>query len=318
MNVLGRATQLERDQALAKTWLFSHQVTAFSPIVYTTSTDTISTIYNPLAAGSGYTKADLALGIKVEGEEFTKTLLNLAFEYFQKGLFNFVAQYILASQGMATWASVTNYYSSFFTLHSLLCLQGQAITRFTNGSGKTSRCLIAAINITTHEYLITEKGLGRHEHGGVWKRFYETYDTYIYRNSDYEKVYKKAYVSGDLTDESDERNKINYRPFEGFNEAINQVKIDDFKGIYNSAISTPSVGKPLNDYLAHLNSLATDPDFKYFARSILRLLFIADVIKQLSITNVSLKTEWTRRLPLWKQSCLNGFSDPPTNFFESA
>lgn len=98
---------------------------------------------------------------------------------------------------------------------------------------------------------------------------------------------------------------------------VNHRDMEDFKRQYFAAIATPPVGEPLDSYLTTLFYLARDQDFQYFARAALRLLFIADVLKRLAVVNVGLKTEWDRRIPLWKQFALAAFSDPPQNFFES-
>jgi hypothetical protein len=255
-------------------------------------------------------------GLRIQGTDITGRLLNQSIDYFQKGLYNFVAHYLLAHRGLETWARVTNYYSSFFSIHALLCLQGQTITRLTLG-GQEIRCHIIPMNLTKHEYAFSTSGLGRAaEHKTAWQRYYTIYDRYSYPTNQFEIVYKKAHVT-DPSDESDQRNRINYSPFIGFVEMIDKIIMQDFTTLYIASLSNPAPGGPLASYLATLQALATDPDFQYFARSALRLLFIADILKRLISGNATLNTEWGLRLPLWGQFAQTVFSDPPKNFFES-
>jgi len=67
-------------------------------------------------------------GVLVEGNDVTSLILGEALEYFCRAFYNFYAQDKLIQHGYSTWSGVTNYYASFFGLHSLLRLQGRCIT----------------------------------------------------------------------------------------------------------------------------------------------------------------------------------------------
>lgn len=312
----GPAAPTEVDTMLAHAWRLPDQEKAFSGCVYAPSLDSVSSVCSPWLDSQGYAVAQLKGGIKVQGSEITALLLNQALDYFQKGLYNFFAQYILAIRGLVTWARVTNYYSSFFSIHCLLCLQGQTITRV-RLHGVEQRCHLVPLDLTTHEYVFSQRGIKKmKEHQAPWERYYTVYDRYSYPYQQFEVVHKKKYMQ-DPVDEADQRNEINYVPFRGFAEMIKHAEMDEFKILYLSALSYAAVTAQFEDYLNALTPLATDPDLQYFARVALRLLFAADVLKRFAGLNVGFQGEWSGRLPLWCQFAKTAFSDPPTNLFEA-
>jgi hypothetical protein len=142
------------------------------------------------------------------------------------------------------------------------------------------------------------------------------YDHYSHPQIEFEVVYKKSYTT-EPSDESDQRNQINYVPFQGFGEILNGSEMVNFKKSYFAAISNPPVGKPLSDYLISLQALATDPDFQYFARAALRCLLVADILKRFAGSNIGLRTEWETRIPMWGDFALQAFSATPENFIEA-
>jgi hypothetical protein len=263
----------------------------------------------------GIAGTELKDGINVQGSAITALLLNQALDYFQKGLYNFYAQYILATRGLVTWARVTNYYSSFFAIHCLLCLQGQTITRLKFG-GLEQRCHLIPLDLTTHEYVFCVRGLKKKkEHQAPWERYYAVYDRYSYHFQQFEIVHKKMYMN-DPVDEVDERNEINYVPFRGFAELIKHDEMEDFKRLYLSALSTTLVNARFEEYLNALAPLATDPSLQYFARVALRILFAADMLKRFASSNAGFQAAWTNRLPLWQEFARTAFSTSPGNLFE--
>ncbi len=68
-------------------------------------------------------------GIFIQDPQISICLMNQALDYLQRAFSNSVGHYLLAQKGLETWARVTNYYASYFAVHSLLCLQGRTITR---------------------------------------------------------------------------------------------------------------------------------------------------------------------------------------------
>ncbi len=316
MNILGSASESDVSSFLAHAWQLRHQEAAFSARPFTGTTDSVASCCATHLGSSGHTVADLQPGLKIQGEDITVLFLNQALEYFQKSLYNFVVQYLLAYKGLSTWAEITNYYSSFFSIHALLCLQGRTLTRLFLGA-KEHRCHVFATDLLAHEYIICKKGTGTKggEHAAPWNRYYEIYDKYNHPINEFEVIYKRLHIP-DPIDELSSRHQLNYALFQGFQEIIDSRQMVEFKASYLAAIASPSVGISGDTYLVTLKALVTDPFFQYFARVALRLLFAADIFKRLILVNQNLKTEWERRLPLWSQFSFISFSNPPLNFFE--
>ncbi len=59
----------------------------------------------------------------------TVRALNVSMDFLLKAFYNFSAQHYLMKRGYISWAKITNYYSSFFAINSLLRLQGRVISR---------------------------------------------------------------------------------------------------------------------------------------------------------------------------------------------
>lgn len=316
MNILGPASDNDISSFLAHAWQLQHQERAFGGGPFVDTTNSVANFCGPHLDSLGYTNADLMSGLRIQGEDITVLFLNQALEYFQKSLYNFVVQYLLAYRGLSTWAEITNYYSSFFSIHALLCLQGRTLTRLTLGATE-SRCHVFAINFLTHEYVICKKGINTKggEHAAPWNRYYEIYDKYTHPVNDFEVIYKRAYVP-DPIDELSSRHQLNYALFQGFQEIIDHRQMEEFKASYLAAVASPKVGTDRDACLVTLKALVTDPFFQYFARVALRLLFAADIFKRLILVNPNLKAAWERRLPLWRQFSLISFSDPAQNFLE--
>jgi hypothetical protein len=316
MNILGSASSQDLSSFLTHAWQLQHQESAFGPISFSDTTNSVASICGTYLESQGYKGGNLQPGLKIHGQDITVLLLNQALEYFQKSLYNYFVQYLLASRGLLTWAFVTNYYSSFFSIHALLCLQGRTLTRISLDD-KEFPCQILATNILTHEYIISDRGFVRRGggHEAAWKRYYEVYDKYTYPISEFESIYKKVF-SPDPLDESTNRNRLNYVPFQGFQEMIEHAQMEEFKTMYFSAVAAPTLGEPIRVYLETLKALVTDPNFKHFARVALRLLFAADIFKRLASISGTFKAVWTGRLPLWHQFSLVSFADPPVNFLE--
>jgi hypothetical protein len=316
MNIIGSSAPNDLGSFSSHAWQLSHQVEAFGKEVFAYSTNSVGDMCGRQLAAGGYTEAQLETGLRIRGEDLTALFLNQALEYFQKSFYNFVVQYLLARRGLLTWAEITNYYSSFFSVHALLCLQGKALTRVTIGT-KQVRCQVVATDLVAHEYVISSKGAKRRggEHEAPWKRYYEVYDRYNHPVNEYEVVYKRSYVP-DPIDELSNRQKLNYFPFQGFQEILFRERMEEFKGNYLTALASPEVGAATEALLQTLKALVTDPFFNYFARVALRLLFAADVLKRVSLGNAGLKQAWDERVPLWRDFSAVSFSVPAENFME--
>ena len=127
------------------------------------------------------------------------------------------------------------YYASYFCVHSLLCLQGRTITRLQ--LDKSVQIQIVPVDLRAHEFGITTHHLGRNPHHETpWVRFYEIYDRYAVSHQAYELVARRAYIT-EPTDESTERNMINYTPFIGFTEIRNLIRHQEFSTLFMEYIS---------------------------------------------------------------------------------
>lgn len=301
------------DPFLNKTWSIRDQISVFSAN-FTASNQPISNIIEPVITPNSYSEIMWKNGLLLEGEDLTSALLNQALEYFQKALYNFKTHYLLAENGYKTWSSVTNYYSSYFSLFSLLSLQGRFISRIKLDGIKETICLLHPYDFKKHTYILTTKGNSESSHKLPWRKYYDIYNNYGLLKQDFDVVQQKKYVTESI-DESEERNKVNYKIFEGFQEVISLSSIQTFKTEYLNALSSPILGEPLDDYISTLKNLSTDPIFKYFARSALRLILIRTIFEEICQKNTDFKQEFTSRIPVWQSTLFNSYN-PPINFFE--
>src|SRR5712691_11622143 len=118
------------ESMLGHSWLADDQKAAFSACPFVPNTVSVSSYLSPWLVNNDFKSADVrAHAICIQDEQVTACLMNQALDFLQRALCNTVAHYILAQKGLETWARVTNYYASYFSVHCLLCLQGRTITR---------------------------------------------------------------------------------------------------------------------------------------------------------------------------------------------
>jgi len=216
-------------------------------------------------------------GILIKGQEITSLVLSEAIEYFTRAFCNFYAQDELIQHGYSTWSEITNYYSSFFSIHSLLRLQGRCITRLWRPGGK--QFYIFPYSFKDHEYVISTKGVkGKSAHEAAWSLYYDVYDSFSYaENVNFETIFKKKYV-GTPEEEIDFRNKVNYEPYQGYEEIWDPKRIPDLIACYEQKRFT-------NNEVELLSRLATDPEYQYYARSALRILFSHSIFSRIAQRN---------------------------------
>jgi hypothetical protein len=301
------------DSIKGKTWNLNDQISGFTgPFV--SSTHSTATLIEPLIQPLNLPPLILKAGHIIAGQDLTLSLLNESLEYFQKALYNFSSQYLLAKNGYKTWAQVTNYYSSYFSVFSLLALQGRIISRIRlDGIGQTP-CLLHPIDFRNHQYVLTTKETQQSTHKLPWRKYYEIYDNYQNLTPQFEIIQSKHFVL-DSIDESDNRNKINYKIYEGFQEIINVNNLTDFKNQYLGALASPIIGESEDKYFIALHSLATDPELMYFARSALRLLLIKNIFHKIGDVNPQFKAEFESRIPIWELTMFDSYN-PKQNYYE--
>ncbi|MGN7787823.1 hypothetical protein ACTJIJ_25030 [Niabella sp. 22666] len=296
-----------------KAWSLADQLASFAA-PFTPSLASTASLIEPHIVPLVYTQTTLKPGHILEGQDLTASLLNESLEYFQKALYNFNSQYLLAQNGYQTWAEVTNYYSSYFSIFALLALQGRIISRVSLDGVNKIPCLLHPIDIRNHQYVLTTKESTDSTHRLPWNKYYEIYDHYVCLKPEFDVVQLKGFVT-EPKDESEFRNRVNYKIYEGFQEAINITHLTSFKQQYLNALITPVLGDTVQNYLTALHALATDPDLKYFARSALRLLLIRTLFEEIGNVNANFKTEFLSRIPSWQATMFDNYT-PKRNYYE--
>ena len=276
-------------------WLLEDQKVAFADAPFVAKTTSVSSHLS----GDNYTSTQVKSGLYIEDPQITVCLMNQALEFLQRALGNTVAHYMLAKNGLETWARVTNYYASYFSVHGLLCLQGRTITRL-QLVDRTVLAQIVPINLQHHIFGVTTKDKGRNPHHETpWKRFYNIYDRYTVPHDAYELVSRTAYIT-DPADESIERNLINYTPFAGFKEISDADRNKSFTALFKEYLSALEKRNTLEEFLLELKGYATDPDCKYFARTLLRLALAGDILLALRKVNSALEEAWASMMRKWE------------------
>ena len=297
------------ESMLGHSWLADDQKAAFAACPFVPNTVSVSSYLSPWLVSKGFNSAVIRGDpLCIQDEQITACLMNQALDFLQRAFCNTVAHYILAQKGLETWARVTNYYASYFSVHCLLCLQGRTITKLQ--LDKALQVQIVPLDLRGHVFSITTSQLGKNPHHETpWKRFYEIYDRYAVSHQAYELVSRKAYTS-DPTDESIERNKINYTPFEGFREIRDLARHQEFSGLFANYISDLSEKSTLEEFLVDLRAFASDPDHKYSARTLLKLALAGEIIFLIRSASGGIEAEWVTISQRWQSFLTTIFPMP--------
>jgi len=292
---------------LTKCWLEGDQKAAFALPSFSVNATSVSAHLSPWLVSNGYNCATVKSNeLYIQDVDVAVCLMNQALDFLQKALGNTVAQYILAKNGLETWARVTNYYASYFSVHSLLCLQGRTITRL--HLDNALQVHLVAVDLRNHVFGVTTR-IGRNpHHAAPWKRYYDIYDRYAVPHDAYELVVRKAHVA-DPADESIERNEINYTPFKGFDEIRDLRRYSDFSDLFIAYVSNLERKSTKDEFLTELKGFASDPDHKYFARTLLKLALIGDILLSIRRVNIVLEAEWVAISAKWEELLARMFSD---------
>lgn len=287
------------DSMVNHSWLAADQTAAFGLAPFATGTISVSDFLSPWLVSNGFT----AEGIRkqeviLEDGQITICLMNQAMDFLHRGICNAAAHYILARKGLETWARVTNYYASYFSVHSLLCLQGRTITKLQLDNPLTVH--IVPIDFRSNVFGVTSRHIGPNpNHQAPWKRFYSIYDRYAVSHQAYEIVSRRAYIT-DPTDESDQRNTLNYTPFKGFAEIRDLARCQAFSHGFSAYAANLKGSTTLPEFLDDLQAYATDPDYKYFARTLIKLAFAGDILTGIRAASQNIEAEWNTMLEGWK------------------
>ena len=279
-------------------WLLDDQKVALASAPFVANTTSVSSYLSNWLAENSYKSIQVKSDLYIEDSQITVCLINQALEFLQRSIGNTAAHYILAKNGLETWARVTNYYASYFSVHGLLCLQGRTITRL--NLDRTVLAQVVPVDLQHHIFGITTKYKGRNPHHETpWMRFYNIYDRYAVSHDAYKLVARAVHVT-DPADESIERNLINYTPFAGFKEINNIEQYKDFTVFFNEYLSTLEKRNTLEEFLLELKGYATDPECQYFARTLLRLALAGDILLALRKVNNTLEDAWISITKRWK------------------
>jgi hypothetical protein len=228
-------------------------------------------------------------GILIEGDDVTSLILCEALEFSLRAFCNFYAQDKLVEHGYGGWSEVTSYYSSFFSIHSLLRLQGRSITRIWRP--EWNQYHVFPFDFTTHKYVVCRCKGPHHQIG--WELYFDVYDSFLYEaEPNFYQVSRKANVE-DPTEEWEFRNQVNYQPYFRYQEVRNPQVIP-------SLISQYSQNDLPDDPISTLVSLTTDPYYKYYARTELRLIFFRRLLADIAGGNSSLNTLLTSKNALMR------------------
>lgn len=298
------------ESMVGHSWLGEDQRVAFTESRFVPESRSVSAYLSPWLVSNGCDAARVKRGICVRDEQITVCLLNQAFDFLQRAFCNTVGHYVLAQKGLETWARVTNYYASYFSIHSLLCIQGRTITRLKLDRGLDVQ--IVPLDFRNHIFGITHRNLGKNpHHEAPWNRFYDIYDRYAVSHSAYELVARKAFIT-EPADESIERNRLNYTPFEGFREIRDLTRRQQFSSLFTDYVSNLETKASLEEFLTDLRGYASDTDRKYFARTLLRIALAADILSSTSSASRALQTEWVTMHQKWSDFLDMIFPNPST------
>lgn len=298
------------ESMLGHSWLMEDQRAAFTASPFVPAMQSVSAYISPWLVSNGYNSAQIRGGICVQDSQITICLMNQALEFLQRAFCNTVGHYILSQKGLETWARVTNYYASYFSIHSLLCIQGRTITRLQLDAALNVQ--IVPLDIRNHIFGITAKHLGKNPHHETpWNRFYDIYDRYAVSHAAYELVARKAYTT-DPVDESIERNALNYTPFMGFKEICDLTRHQQFSSLFADYVSNLEIKTSLEEFLTDLQGYASDPDRKYFARTLLKIALAADILFSIRSVSVPLQAEWVTMHQRWRDFLSAIFPNPST------
>lgn len=229
--------------------------------------------------------------ILIKGNELKKAIFIESIDFLLKAFYNFSAQYNLAKKGYLSWSKITNYYSSFFSINSLIRLQGRAITRIWNPTDGT-RFFIFPYNFENNNFVICFKNFKGGEHKIIWTQYYRLYDSYHYNNTDFEAIYKLRNNDGRHDTEVVYRNEINYRSCYGFEEIWDP---DIVNSLVKNYIFQSLNQIPTDNIVKRLKRLSTDKDYQYCAKSALRLLLSFDIIESIAENNPNIRDFWEFR-----------------------
>lgn len=192
-----------------------------------------------------------------------------AVDYFAKGMLTFYSSHTLLRDNHRSWALIATYYSSFYTINSLLRIQGRAIVHSTK-KNQDLFWLCPSVG-SPGNFLVKNRREGRGEHNHHWKYFYRLYRGFSPSSEDYEPILFEEYFGSEEREESAIRNDRTYRPF-SFEETS-----EDWTETAEEFWDT--LGTSDTGLRRKIVALCTDPAHKYFARSALRLILARELLE---------------------------------------
>jgi hypothetical protein len=111
-------------------------------------------------------------------------------------------------------------------------------------------------------------------------------------------------------DEAIERNAINYTPFKGFSEIRDLARHHEFSTLFANYVANLEAKSTLDEFLTDLQGLASDPDCKYFARTLLRLALAGEILLLIRAASAAVESEWMTMNQRWQTFLTGLFPDP--------
>jgi len=219
----------------------------------------------------------------VTDPEITRLLFLEADEYLAKALNNLCSGCICQHKGYLSWGEVTIYYSSFFSIHGLLRLQGKSLG--------TSYILFphsirSPASIVSHEYVVASPIPVNGIHEDLWRKFFDTYS----QNTEIDQSeYLDSIFFSDIQDivlEVERRNRFNYQMFESYQEVFNSIELDR-RLLFNLQSIDPLFFSKLTYYVR-------DADRKYIAKAALRVQLLHSLLYSI-VEGTSLETYFNAR-----------------------
>jgi hypothetical protein len=119
------------------------------------------------------------------------------------------------------------------------------------------------------------------------------------------KVYKKCIT------------RSNYTPFVGFQEISDLTRHQDFLSLFSEYTLNLEVKTSLEDFLADLEGYASDVERMFFARTLLKIAFAADIILPIRSATPALQTEWETAHQRWLDFLDRAVPSPSTCYLKS-
>lgn len=148
---------------------------------------------------------------EIEDTSISGLFFNEAILQLDKAVMNWSAYKRLVSNGLWSWAYVTLYYAQFYSVISMLNIQGTAFSRpkfiIETNSEKEYQFHIYPKEFEKGIFIAEQRRLGK-PHEDVWKQYYDTYSKFSYKLQLFHELY--SYDKENKLEPTQLRNYLNY------------------------------------------------------------------------------------------------------------